>query len=73
MGTFVYAGAARWGAARNSDHKFGLFRLDTDSGEWRALKNGLPENVEVRHMTFSKAAYPPAIHKAALMNTIASR
>ena len=56
MGAFVYAGAARWRAARNSDHKFGLFRLDTDVGEWEALRNGLPENVEVRHMAYSKAA-----------------
>ena len=56
MGSFVYAGSAKWVAASIPDHKFGLFRLDTDVDQWERLSDGLPDDVEIRHMSFSDAA-----------------
>jgi photosystem II stability/assembly factor-like uncharacterized protein len=58
MGDYVYAGAAKWSAARSEDHGYGLFRLDPDVGEWEALgdrpKGGLPDTVGIHHLAFSQ-------------------
>ena len=49
MQSTVYAGAAKWTAAKNKDHQFGLFRLKTGSDDWENLTaGGLPDNCEVR-------------------------
>ncbi len=49
MQSTVYAGAAKWTAAKNKDHQFGLFRLKAGSDDWENLTaGGLPDNCEVR-------------------------
>lgn len=48
MAHHVFAGAAPWIAAGDSARTGGLYRLETNSGAWRQLATGLPEQVEVR-------------------------
>ena len=44
MQSTVYAGAAKWTAAKNKDHQFGLFRLKAGSDDWENLTaGGLPD------------------------------
>jgi photosystem II stability/assembly factor-like uncharacterized protein len=48
MPSYVYAGAAPWIAASKDAHTGGLYRLDTEAGEWEKLSAGLPDEVEAR-------------------------
>ena len=48
MSQYVYAGAADWGGKDPNKCNRGLYRLDTDTGQWTTLDVGLPENVEAR-------------------------
>ena len=51
MSGYVYAGAADWGGKDPAKCNRGLYRLDTDAGEWTTLDVVLPENVEARCVT----------------------
>ena len=44
----VFAVVANFMGAPDGLHTSGLWRLSPDSGDWEALSEGLPENVEVR-------------------------
>ena len=44
----VYAGVAKFMGAPDGLKTSGILRLSSDSGEWVELREGLPENVEVR-------------------------
>ncbi len=48
MSDFVLAGAAYWDKAAQGARTQGLFSLNKASGEWRAVTNGLPDELEVR-------------------------
>ena len=49
MESTVFAGAAKWSAAKNKDHLFGLFRMKPNTGAWEHItNNGLPDDTEVR-------------------------
>ena len=51
MSKYVYAGAAFWGGQDPNKCNRGLYRLNTDTGEWATLEAGLPDNVEARCVT----------------------
>jgi photosystem II stability/assembly factor-like uncharacterized protein len=51
MTGYVYAGAADWGGKDPAKCNWGLYRLSPDTGQWTALKAGLPGNVEARCVT----------------------
>jgi photosystem II stability/assembly factor-like uncharacterized protein len=53
MPSYVYAGAAPWIAASKEARTGGLFRLDSDTGEWKKLTAGLPPEVEARCLAAS--------------------
>ena len=48
MDTKVLVGAAFWDRARQGMRTAGLFDLSVDSGEWKQVTDGLPDDVEVR-------------------------
>lgn len=55
MGDYVYAGAAKWVAANDPDHDYGLYRMDPDDGQWQKLTKGFPEDYGIHHLAFSEA------------------
>jgi photosystem II stability/assembly factor-like uncharacterized protein len=54
MPNHVYVGAAPWIAASKDAFTGGLYRLDSDSGRWEALSQGLPQGVEARCLAQAK-------------------
>jgi photosystem II stability/assembly factor-like uncharacterized protein len=48
MTQYVYAGAAPFALAANTEQPSGLFRQAVGESEWRTLSKGLPDHAEVR-------------------------
>src|SRR5687767_6458566 len=46
--TRIFAGAGHYAAGTGERYRGGLFSASSDDGEWRAVTEGLPENVEAR-------------------------
>ena len=46
--SYIYAGAAHWTSAGNTQNPGGLLRRAVGDDHWQALTNGLPESYEVR-------------------------
>lgn len=49
--TRIFAGAGRGEGKTRNKYRGGLFRRSPGQGDWQAVTNGLPENVEVRTIT----------------------
>ena len=48
MKSTVFAGAAKWAAAKDKKHLHGLFRLKPGATQWESLSKGLPSDLEIR-------------------------
>lgn len=46
----VFVGAGQWVGVVDDARAQGLFGFDPDLGEWQAISNGLPDNLEVRYI-----------------------
>ena len=56
MSAPVYVGAGQWRASAVDARAQGLYRLEPESGAWRALERGLPGDVEVRFIALKPGA-----------------
>ncbi|MBT5264976.1 MAG: hypothetical protein HOL85_09105 [Rhodospirillaceae bacterium] len=50
MAYTVFAGVGQWRAADQHSRQYGFFGFDPELDDWMALSDGLPDQVEVRHI-----------------------